>query len=85
MLRNRWHTYSAALAESNAAAIPKGGLPDPRLHGEANAMRAVAGPRLLSALVVVLAVDADLVGGRGTHEGSSGEKDGGELHLGCEM
>ncbi len=48
-------------------------------------MRAVAGPRLLSALVVVLAVDADLVGGRGTHEGSSGEKDGGELHLECEM
>lgn len=77
-------TYGATLAEGDAAAVSERGLPDPRLHSETNAMRAAAGPRLLGALVVVLAVDANPVGGRGAHEGSGGEEDGGELHFGKE-
>lgn len=45
-------------------------------------MGAARGPRLLGALVVVLAVDADPVRGRGAGEGGGGEEEGGELHFG---
>ena len=67
-------TCRAPLAKRNAAVFSDCRLPDPRLDGEADAVGPVAGPRLLRALVVVLAVDADSVGRRGAEEG--GEEDG---------
>ena len=75
-------THRAALAKGDAAAITGRRRPDPGLDGKADAVAARRGPGLLGALVVVTAVDADLVGGRGAGKGRGGEEDGGELHFG---
>jgi hypothetical protein len=44
-------------------------------------VRAVLGDGLLGALVVVLAVEADFVGGGGRGQGCGCEEDGGELYF----
>ena len=81
-LISKRRTYGLALAEGNAAPVTSPGLPDPRLDSEADRVAAAGGPCLLGALVAVLAVDANPVGGRGTGDGSDGKDNAGELHVG---
>lgn len=75
-------TYGTALAKGDAALVIDSRLPDPRLDSEADLVGSVLGPALLVALVIVLAVDADAVGGGSASESGGGDDEGGKLHFG---